>query len=193
MTDRWAEIVGALEAGRGPDDGLDVKDLRRATGRLDHADGSTTFVVERHPHLFGRPSAGVPSSAFQRLRVTYRYSPDGGVVIEDEVSLGAEIDEDLLALEEVALWREAIGSSVLNELVAATTESEARALALAIVARWQWFTEYEAERIPNDQLLRVRTACAKAATEYLLDDWRSNRAARRPALKKTRKPRSRQK
>jgi hypothetical protein len=95
-------IAEAINEGRGVD-GLEERHLQRMH-IVRETPNDVIFEVERHPHLFGRRSTGLPSSAYIKLQCTYRLDKISGD-IEFVSSKDSEliIDWEILVEEELEL------------------------------------------------------------------------------------------
>ena len=95
-------LVNLVESGNFPDHSFDIRHIEKIDKFKVMPDGKIHFGIERHPHIFGRPTLGMASSAFIEEYHKYELDFETRQVIllkiekEDPV-----INYDLLASENV--------------------------------------------------------------------------------------------
>ncbi|MEK0338491.1 MAG: hypothetical protein QQN41_13765 [Nitrosopumilus sp.] len=60
-------FIDIVDKGNCPDDSLDVQHIFRGYMISRKAPNKFQISIDRHPHLFGRPSKGISSSAFATI------------------------------------------------------------------------------------------------------------------------------
>lgn len=169
----WKCVWEAVAEGDDADDGLNVKHLESAREIEVLEDGRIRFRVERHPHLFGRPSRGMRSSAFIRERRHYEFDPNQGLTCIDREQLGVEIDADTLIEEEVRLAMEGLSlERECADLLRCETREAAEGVAKKYAKGYAWLLELDIEpQILEEQRAELRASCAVAFAEELITLW----------------------
>ena len=121
-------FVDLVESGNCPDDSLEVEHILRGYRVEKISPNRFRISVERHPHLFGRPSKGMQSSAFATVKRTYELDTEtqkinflGEEVVDIEINYYALVEEDF-SPEMYEWW---IDAEQKNELAKLETKEEA--------------------------------------------------------------------
>jgi hypothetical protein len=126
-----ATVVEIIESGNFPDDSLEVFHLERVDEFHPSGPNKVRFWIERHPHLFEKPSRGFASSAFIRISYCYEFDLEAKEVTLIETSYGeAEINYHQLADEEVTnFFKGVFWKRDFTESLELASEEEVRAYA----------------------------------------------------------------
>jgi len=120
-------FIDLVDEGKCPDPSLDHRHFYGKTWIPKQiSPNEYQFSIERHPHLFGRPSVGKPSSAFARIEKTFILNTVTRTIeFGESTLLGIEFDYELLAEEEVESW-EYVGMLPTEEIATLQSEEECR-------------------------------------------------------------------
>lgn len=167
----WEKVVEAVAAGDDASDGLEIRHLERAENIQEHDDGSVTFEVERHPHVLGGPSRGVPSSFFERRATSYRWRPTKGLTVEASVTTGFELDEQQVRFD---VERFLADSDVGDAMDECQTEEDAIRVAEQVDSHQVCWIQKDSldDQVPDDLVSRYRDVCEDEAFELLMERWR---------------------
>ena len=157
------DVLEMLEANNC--DGLRADHIRDAAKWEQHDDGSVTFEVERHPHVFGRRTRGRRSGLFAKQIVVYRASRTSGISVESSEVVDFQVDEQALSSE----VEESISDG--GFIPEGETEDEARKWAEKFAAETHWIPDSD-YKVPDDIKKRCREVCIRSAIEVLMTEWR---------------------
>lgn len=111
-----------------------------------------SFMIERHPHLFGRSSLGCSSSAFIEVLYEYRYEPMQNNLEIVSISYGdVHVNYKMLATNEVDMLFDSDTIQFDDSLLLCKTIDEVDALSgkRMTAFNWELVTDYE-DKLPKD-------------------------------------------
>ena len=103
-------FIEIVEEGKCPDTSLTSKHIDRGYQITKISPNKYHFSFERHPHLFGRQSIGIASSAFATVKRTYELDTDlRKIKVVKDVMLDYDIDYYTLASEDMDIFMQFYG------------------------------------------------------------------------------------
>ena len=165
-------FVEIVEMGECPDDSLDKKHIYRGY-KIDKLNSNKFQIsIERHPHLFGKPSIGFVSSAFARVRRTYELDTDEkkidfvGEDVED-----FDIDYYSLAGEDVEMVIDNM-PVIESVLVKFDINDEVKMFAGKEFEQFNWLACYESNYdLPIDFEEKMLSAIKETFIERIFEEW----------------------
>lgn len=123
----YDKLKDIVKKGGFPDYSFEMRHLDRVyIVSIDGEGKKVQFEIERHPHLFGRPSKGSASSAFTCVLYTYELDMENNKVSLIREDMGETvIDYDLLIDEEIYIMGEG-GFFLEEEVEKLLTEEEVK-------------------------------------------------------------------
>ena len=138
-------------------------------------DNSFLISIERHPHLLFRTSSGIPSSAYQTVRVTYLFDADQMTInLEDESVIDTNIDYYLLAEEEIHSWFHYSGyaDDIEDDLRSIKTKDEALDFATKEFNSIAWMEGISTEDLPDDFEANLLDSLKPMFIERFIEEWK---------------------
>jgi hypothetical protein len=116
--------IEIVEKGSCSDSSLEVTHINRGYQFVKISSNIFHLSIKRHPHIFGRASKGMASSAFAKVETTYELNTDSKTLDKNnEEVLGISIDYSFLAEDEVRNTMESLSDEELQLKNLATEES----------------------------------------------------------------------
>ena len=169
-------LVEIIEFGNFPDDSFDVQHLERISGFKKITQNKVQFEIERHPHIFWKPSIGKESSAF--VTETYLFELDLNtkkVTILSVETSQPVIDYYHLADEEVTNWFDSVNyERDYPELSKLTTEQQVIDYAKEKVKELEWIDSLGTdEKLPEDFEEKYMQEVEELFAEMMVCNWKS--------------------
>lgn len=155
-------LKGIVENGEFPDDSFEIRHIERIDTFEITEDGKARFWISRHPHLFGRPTLGLASSAFIQKNYLYEldFETQKATLIRKE-ELPPFIDYNVLAMEDVDDFFPCVSSEYEESLKKMATKAEVSDFASKEVDKFSWIEGKDVDNLPVDfkekYLKEVRT------------------------------------
>lgn len=160
----WKAVVDAVKAGDDFQDALEFRHMDRATEISIAKDGVVTFVVERHPHLFGKQARGEPSYAYERWWTRYVFHPCEHGRVANRQHLENVIDYPVAAAQLVE--RFLIESGELEEKrVTCRTRESAERYARSV----DWLLELREAPLSDAERQELTECCVEHAVSMITE------------------------
>lgn len=171
-------FVNIVESGDYFDNSLEVKHIYRGYSIDQISPDKFRISIERHPHLFDRPSFGRASSAFATIKKTYELNTETQKVnFVDEEVVDIEIDYYALAEEdfsEVTDWF--LNEEERNKLVSLKTRDDVLDFAEELVEKNEidkpsdelYITSYE---LPTDFSENLAPVLKRVFVDKIIEKW----------------------
>ena len=167
-------FIDLVKTGECSDDSLDVEHIHRGCPIERLSPNMFRFSVERHPHLFGKPSKGKASSAFATVLRSYELDTDTEEIeFAGEEVLDIEIDYYALAEQDVEDTWDAIKSDFDSKLEDLTSKDDVQEFAEIHFDEINWWFPYEGSEyeLPVDFRENLKEALRKTFIDKVLDEW----------------------
>ena len=171
-------FIDLIKKGLCPDDSLDVEHVLRGYNIKEISPNIFIISIERHPHLFGKSTKGMSSSAFATIERKYKLKIDKKVIEfvgEDVVDI--DIDYDSMADEEdLSLLENNYDDENERELSSLTLKEDAKKFAI------KYFESFDYEQLfdvlfisdydlPSDFNQKLFEAIKEALIYEILEKW----------------------
>ncbi|MFX0115220.1 MAG: hypothetical protein ACFFB3_11795 [Candidatus Hodarchaeota archaeon] len=164
-------LVDIVEKGNFPDDSFEMRHIERIGSFQILSNNKVRFWIERHPHLFGKQTRDLASSAFTPIHYQYELDTESkNVVLIKQEKDEPIIDYSILAREDVDFVID--GMRLGDELRELDSEESVVKFAEKKMGEFDWLGGYEAcEDLPPDFNEKLMAEIKKESLTQILRQW----------------------
>lgn len=166
-------LVDIVKSGNFPSDSFEIRHIEEIYILKVISENKVRFWVERHPHLFGKPTLGGPSSAY--IPKHYLYELD--IKLKEVVLIKKEQDEPVinywqLAMEAIGNWFDG-GSDYDEQFNTLNSEAGVIEFAEKEVKNLDWVCGFDEDELPTGFIEKYMAEVRKQFIDEMLTQWKT--------------------
>lgn len=167
-------LVDIVESGNFPSDSFEIRHIEEIYSLKVISENKVRFWVERHPHLFGKPTLGNPSSAY--IPKCYLYELD--TKIKEVILIKKEQDKLVinycqLGMEAVDNYFDSGGYDYDEQFNTLKSEAEVIEFAGKEVKNLDWVCGFDEDELPPGFIEKYMAEIRKQFVDGMLTHWKS--------------------